>query len=209
VRMIEEQAAKRAAAAEAKSDAKLSQVATKTADAATVAPATAPKKVDVGTVAAIGVAVSGAVGALTLILGYIFGLSIWQYPLVLLGLVTVISGPSMLIAWLKLRQRTLGPILEGNGWAINGRVKIGVPLGTRLTSRAQLPAGSQRSLNDPFADQEAQRRRRLYLVGFVVILAIGIRLHAVHFNDGRYFWQPAPPPPAVEAPAAPTPPPTT
>jgi hypothetical protein len=207
VRLIEEQAAKRAAAAEAKSDAKLAEAATKTADTATsgAATAAAPKKVDVGTVAAIGVAVSGAVGALTLILGYVFGLTIWQYPLVLLGLVAVISGPSMLIAWLKLRQRTLGPILEANGWAINGRIKISVPLGTRLTARAELPAGARRSFDDPYADKESQRRRRLYLVGLLVLLAIGIRIHAVQFNEGRYFWQPAPPPPAVETPAELTP----
>jgi len=41
-------------------------------------------------------------------------------PLAILGAVLAISGPSMLLAWLKLRQRTLGPVLEANGWAING-----------------------------------------------------------------------------------------
>ena len=102
---------------EAKADAKLSTAAIKAADAATAATAgpaakrAEPKKVDIGAVAAIGVAVSGAVTALTLILGYVFGLAAWQYPLVLGGLMLVISGPSMLIAWLKLRQRTLGPML--------------------------------------------------------------------------------------------------
>ncbi|WP_208512209.1 hypothetical protein, partial [Variovorax paradoxus] len=40
------------------------------------------------------------------------------------GIVIAISGPSMLIAWLKLRQRSLGPILDASGWAINGRMKV-------------------------------------------------------------------------------------
>jgi len=35
----------------------------------------------------------------------------------------------MLLAWLKLRQRTLGPVLDATGWAINGRIRINVPLG--------------------------------------------------------------------------------
>ena len=208
VRFIEEQAAKRAAAAEAKADAKLSTAAIKAADAATAATAgpaakrAEPKKVDIGAVAAIGVAVSGAVTALTLILGYVFGLAAWQYPLVLGGLMLVISGPSMLIAWLKLRQRTLGPILEANGWAINGRVNINVKFGTRLTSRAILPAGSSRSLKDPYANEDVARRARLITVLIFIGLIAGIRLHAVHLNDGRYFWQspPAPPAPAVAAP---------
>lgn len=194
VRMIEEQAAKRAAAAEAKSDAKLAAAATSTADAATKGPAkpTEPKKVDVGAVAAIGVAVTGAVSALTLILGYVFGLAAWQYPLVLIGLIAVISGPSMLIAWLKLRQRTVGPILEGNGWAINGRVKISVPFGTRLTARAKIPAGSSRSMQDPYEDKETSRRARLIALLTVVLAVVAIRVHAVQFNEGYYFWQSKP-----------------
>ena len=56
-----------------------------------------------------------------------------QGLIVVLGLILVISLPSMVIAWLKLRQRTLGPILEGNGWAVNGRVAINIPFGTSLT----------------------------------------------------------------------------
>ncbi len=202
VRMIEEQAAKRAAAAEAKSDAKLSAAANKTADSATSGPAKAaePKKVDVGTVAAIGVAISGAVTALTLILGYVFGLAAWQYPLVLLGLMLVISGPSMLIAWLKLRQRTIGPILEGNGWAINGRVKISVPFGTRLTDRAEIPAGANHSLDDPYADKAAARRKRILILVTVVVVTLAalVRWDALR-HDNVYFWQT--PAPAEETPA--------
>ena len=52
--------------------------------------------------------------------------------------------PSMVIAWLKLRQRTLGPILEGNGWAVNGRVMINIPFGSALTDVATLPPGAKR-----------------------------------------------------------------
>lgn len=178
LRMIEEQIAKRAAAAEAESNAKLATAADKTANADKLAPAAKPaepaKKVDIGAVAAIGVAVTGAVSVVTLILGYIFGLQFWQYPLVLVGLMLVISGPSMLIAWLKLRQRTIGPVLEANGWAINGRVKINIPFGTKLTERAVLPKGSHLDLNDPYVDKAAAaRRRRLVTLGLLVLLLAG------------------------------------
>ena len=66
----------------------------------------------------------------------------WQIPLIVLGLILVISLPSMFIAALKLRHRTLGPILEANGWAINGRVKINIPFGAKLTKIATLPPES-------------------------------------------------------------------
>jgi hypothetical protein len=206
LRMIEEQVAKRAAAADAEANAKLAAAADKTANADKAKPAEAPKKVDVGAVAAIGVAVTGAVSVMTLILGYIFGMKPWQYPLAFLGIVLLISGPSMLIAWLKLRQRTLGPILEGNGWAINGRVKINIPFGTRLTQRATLPAGAQRSLDDPYADKAAARlRTRIYIV--LVLLAVAaIWVRYDHSQRGHYFWKKGTPAAApVETPPAPVP----
>jgi hypothetical protein len=218
VRMIEEQVAKRAAAADAAANARLAAAADKTVNVdktaavtAPAKPAEPPKKVDVGAVAAIGVAITGAISALTLILGYIFRLSFWQYPLVFLGIVLVISGPSMLIAWLKLRQRTLGPLLEGNGWAINGRVKINIPFGTALTDIAKLPPNAQRTLEDPYEDKEAARQRRRFIafVIFLVLAGLAALIRWDHNRRGRYFWQPEPAitaAPTASAPATPPPP---
>jgi len=204
LRMIEEQVAKRAAAAEAASNARLATAAEKTANADAF-KGEPPKKVDVGAVAAIGVAISGAVTAITLILGYVFALKFWQYPLVLVGLVLVISAPSMLIAWLKLRQRTLGPLLEGNGWAVNGRVKINIPFGTALTDVAVLPAGSHRSLEDPYEDKAAakQKRRVTFFIVVVLLAAAALWIRWSQHQTGRYFWMSAPV--TVAAPAAPAP----
>ena len=204
VRMIEEQVAKRAAAAEAASSAKRAATAEKNANVDAAKPVEPPKKVDVGAVAAIGVAISGAVTAITLILGYVFKLEIWQYPLVLIGLMLVISAPSMIIAWLKLRQRTLGPILEGNGWAVNGRVKINIPFGRALTDMAVLPPGSKRSLEDPYEDKEAARSKRnaILLTVLVVLAAAAIWIRWDQSKKGRYFWEPAPAATTAVAPAA-------
>jgi len=134
-------------------------------------PAEKPK-FEVGTVAALGVglgAISTMVGGA--LAGFV-GLG-WWMPLGIIGMVFLISGPSMLIAWLKLRQRTLGPILEGTGWAINGRVKINIPLGTYLTDAKELPPGAKRLLGDPFSDEkEKQRRKNLTILTVVVIVIL-------------------------------------
>jgi hypothetical protein len=147
VRLIEEQVAKRAAAAEAASDAKIGAAATSTANVDKARPD--QKKVDVGTVAALGVAF-GAIGTLlATVAGYLSGLlklPFWQLCLALAAIIFLLSAPSMLIAWLKLRQRNLGPILDANGWAINGRVRMNVPFGGSLTKVAELPPGAQPSL---------------------------------------------------------------
>jgi hypothetical protein len=147
VRLIDEHAARKASAAEAAADAKVAGAA---------APPAEPRKIDVGTVAAMGVAF-GAIGTLlTSLIGHATGLFVlpfWIICLAFVGLLLLISGPSMVIAWLKLRQRNLAPILDANGWAVNGRVKLSVPLGASLTTVAALPPGSLPASGDPYAER--------------------------------------------------------
>ena len=114
VRMIDEQVSKRAAAADSAADAKLAATA-QGAATADKPPATPPKKLDVGVVAALGVAFSAAGTALAYFLGLFKGIPAWKFPLFVIGLVLLISTPAMLIAWMKLRKRNLGPILDANG----------------------------------------------------------------------------------------------
>lgn len=81
----------------------------------------------------------------------------------------MVSGPSMLLAWFKLRSRTLGPLLDANGWAVNARARINIPFGTALTQLAKLPEGAERALTDPYADK---RRVWPWALTFLVLLAV-------------------------------------
>jgi hypothetical protein len=210
LRLIEEQVAKRAAAAEAASSNKLATAAESAANADKAKPAE-PKKIDVGTVAALGVAVGAIGGAIGAIVTGLAKLAIWQLPLVMVALLLVISLPSMVIARLKLRQRTLGPILEGNGWAVNGRVAINIPFGSALTDLAKKPAGAKLSLEDPYEDKEAAARKRRIIFWLVVLALTGaaawIRWDATKHRgaDGlpRYFWMERAVAAEVTAPGAP------
>lgn len=181
LRWIEEQVAKRAAAADAASTTKLQGAATAAGGAAIGAPPPKPK-FDVGVVAALGVAVGGITAAMGMLMQAFFGLGAWM-PLGLLGLVLLISGPSMVIAWLKLRQRNLGPILDANGWAVNGRVKVNIPLGASLTATAHLPPGSERSLVDPYAPKKSLWPRLL-----LVLLILGGILFGLHKAGISQRW---------------------
>jgi len=198
LRMIEEQVAKRAASAESDSDAKLAAAASATAHADKAAPKPEVKKFDLALITGIGVALGSIGTMLAAIFAKVVDLTWWKYPLIFVGLMLLISLPSMLIAWLKLRQRTLGPVLDANGWAINGRVKINIPLGTALTHQARLPANAQRTLEDPYEDKAAARRRRWTAALFCVVVALG----------AAFWWWKARgerPPPPQPVPAAPSP----
>ncbi len=195
IRFIEQQIAKRAAEADAEASNRLALAAETVAASEKTKPAE-PKKFDLALITGIGVAI-GSIGTFcAAVFAKFIDLPTWQLPLVLLGLMLVISLPSMLIAALKLRQRTLGPILEGNGWAINGHVKINIPFGAVLTDLAVLPAGAKRSLEDPYEDKTAARRRRRTLIVLVILVVAAAATLADRSRRGRYFWQQPPPPPA-------------
>jgi hypothetical protein len=145
VRLIEEQVTKHASAAEAD---------TTTQTAAVVQSGVPPKpKFDPSVVALISVAVGSLAAAFTTFLAYIGKFAAWQLPLLVVGIMLIISGPSMLLAFVKLRRRNLGPILDANGWAINSTARINVPFGTRLTDIAKLPPGSSVDFHDRYAEK--------------------------------------------------------
>jgi hypothetical protein len=170
VRMIEEQVAKRAAAAEAAADAKLAEAAKAAASGEPPKPIEPPKqKIDTGTLAAIGLVLTTLLGALGGIFGHILGLVWWQIPLAFLAILLAISAPSVIMAFLKLRRRNLGPILDANGWAVNAKAKMNVPFGGSLTAVAALPPGSQRDLVDPFAEKKSPWPKVIVLVILLVI----------------------------------------
>jgi len=125
-----------------------------------------------GIFAAMGLAV-GAIGtALAAVMSGLFSLLWWQIPLVIAGVLLLISGPSMLMAFLTLRRRNLGPLLDANGWAVNTRAKINVPFGAALTGLARLPAGAKRSLTDPFAEKRRPWGSLLLLLILVIAAAL-------------------------------------
>ena len=72
--------------------------------------------------------------------------------LVIAGLCLVISGPSMFLAWVKLRKRNLAPILNANGWAINSSIIVNSLFGATLTSLAKYP--KILNVGDPFAQKK-------------------------------------------------------
>jgi hypothetical protein len=179
VRMIEEQVAKHAAAADAASTAKLQDTAAATAGASATPPA-APKKMDLGTIALLTTAFTAIAGIITTILAKltgIFSMGIYAIPAfigIFIGIILLISGPSMVLAYVKLRKRNLAPILDANGWAVNAKARINVPLGKSLTQVAELPPGSQRDLTDPFAEKKKPWGLYGFLLVVLAVIAIGL-----------------------------------
>ncbi|WP_392560844.1 hypothetical protein RHO12_06465 [Orbus sturtevantii] len=150
------------------------------------AQSTEPPKFDLaksmGIFAAIGLALGALGTAIATIASSLFQLHWWQLPFVFLGLFIIISGPSVILAWLKLRQRTIGPLLEASGWAINGKLKINYFLGSQLTSKAKLPKNASRNLIDPM-----RKKRHNYWVLFLFALIIGIGATAGWLWYSGYF----------------------
>lgn len=129
----------------AEKDAKAFDDMTAKADAAAGDPAAAEKKpaFDIakfaGIFAAIGMALGMIGTALVALFSGLATLHWWQLLLVFVGILLLISGPSMIMAWLKLRRRNLAPLLNANGWAVNAEAIISVPFGRTLTEQVAFP----------------------------------------------------------------------
>ncbi len=178
-KFISEQLQKLAASKAATADEKLIKAATESARPVTDTSPPPPLKTpfDVGKFAgifaAIGLALGAIGGILASLVSGLLGLKFWQIPLAIIGLMLLISGPAMILAWFKLKKRNLGPVLDANGWAINARARINIPFGTSLTKLAYLPAGAHRSLTDPFADKKPVWPYYVVIMGIIVAL-IGV-----------------------------------
>ena len=191
VRMIEERAAKQAAAADANANAQLTAVANAPlTPAGTAAPATPQKSAfDPSVIALISLALGSLAAAFAGILGFLKGFESWQVPLVIVGILLVISAPSMAIAWLKLRKRNLGPILDANGWAVNAKAKMNVPFGGALTGVAALPPGATFGAADKFAEKPVVWPKLLlavFVIWFVWAFLNDSEGRLYRWSDGKY-----------------------
>lgn len=136
-----------------------------------------------GIFAAIGLAV-GAIGGALVALGAFVSAKWYNIILLVLAVVLLISGPSMLLAWMKLRRRNLGPVLNANGWAINSKIKINTVFGATLTTLAKYP---KVVMNDPFAEKKMAwwKKCLIWIVVLGALVVGGMRL-----VQGRWVWQP-------------------
>ncbi|MCR5003693.1 MAG: hypothetical protein K5984_04920, partial [Bacteroidales bacterium] len=181
-RMIEEQIAKSAAKKDAKVMEDMNKKVTTTeipVDKATAEAAKAKKEAfDIAKFAGIFAAISIALGALgsalTVVIGAFLGLKLWQMALVIVAILLLISGPSMFLAWLKLRKRNLAPVLNSNGWAINSNILVNTKFGATLTHLADVPVIK---MKDPFAAKKTPWLVKALV--WIVIIAAGV-LYALY-----------------------------
>ena len=132
-----------------------------------------------GIFAALGMAVGMIGSALASLAKGIFALSWWQVILAFVGVMLVISGPAMVMAWLKLRRRNIAPLLNANGWAVNAASKISIPFGETLTDIAKFPT---LKLKDPYAKKGIPVWKRwvisLASLAFVILVLWLVNLFA-------------------------------
>jgi Flp pilus assembly protein protease CpaA len=101
-----------------------------------------------GIFAAIGMAFGMIGSALVSLFTGLAALKWWELIMVFVGLLLLVSGPAMILAWLKLRRRNIAPLLNANGWAVNASSKVSIPFGATLTEMVRFP---KMQLKDPFA----------------------------------------------------------
>ncbi len=190
---IVERINKRAAEKEAKVNSSMTESAgkvnvpadAKDKEAGAAAVNKATSSFDIAKFAGIFAAIGLAVGFLTSALAAL--ISHWYTPLiVLLVLVICISGPSMFLAWQKLRKRNLGTVLNANGWAINSSVLINILFGKTLTTVAKYPM--LKNASDPFAKKKTPCWKKWLRGILCTLLVLGIAFGVLYWTGTLKKW---------------------
>ena len=152
-----------------------------------------------GIFAAIGLALGAIGGALKALIEAGASLKAWQWPIVIVAVLLIISGPAMIKAWLVLRKRNISPLLNANGWAINAGGKVNVIFGATLTQVAKTPIVATK---DPYADKKPWWRKLIdWLIIIGIVFVICWRTNLIYKVTG-YLEVEKDKPAAVVAPAA-------
>jgi hypothetical protein len=116
----------------------------------------------------------------------IFALKWWQLVLSLIAILLIISGPAMVMAWMKLRRRNIAPLLNANGWAINASSKISIPFGETLTDSAKYPLIK---LKDPYKKKGMSAAGKILWVLFALLLIAAAACVVLYFKDSVIFMK--------------------
>ena len=90
-------------------------------------------------VAAIGIGVGMMGAALASIMAAVSNMTWWQILVAIAAVILVVSLPSVILTWFKLRQRDLGAILNACGWAINRPMRFSMKRARGFTKCAGNP----------------------------------------------------------------------
>ena len=129
---------------------------------------------DIAKFAGIFAAIGLAIGLVASAIGGLFewlGAHWYNIVIFFLIIIAIISGPSMIMAWLKLRKRNLAPVLNANGWALNQRILVNTKFGATLTGIAKYPVVKTK---DPFTTRAPWWKRMLRWLFLIICLCVAV-----------------------------------
>lgn len=116
-----------------------------------VAPSPAPGNPVGGMLAGGGIALAALGSSLAFITRTLHEMTLLQVLSGVGGLILALMVPTIVVAWIRLRQRDLSNLLEGSGWAINSRMRLTAAQRKTFTQNPVWPANSRfEDSNEPW-----------------------------------------------------------
>ena len=116
------------------------------------------------------------------LIGLVAGLPLWKVLVGVAAIILLVSLPSVVLAWFRLRARDLGAILNAGGWAVNRPLTFSVGLARTFTRRASLPVGAAVA-RDPYARHGVPGCLLLVALLAAAAAAVCWRLHCGPFAE--------------------------
>ncbi|MEG2414292.1 MAG: hypothetical protein RR982_06240 [Kiritimatiellia bacterium] len=158
-----------------KNDAAVAGMSAKVTGAVTAPVAATPAPAGNGgammaSVATLGIALSFIATAVTGVVASLTNTPFWKIGLAVTGIIFVVSIPSVILTWFKLRARDLAPVLNASGWAINRTIGLTPGLG-KLFTQCAVYVG-QRFICPPMKESHVKRALLLWLFFLAVAIAV-------------------------------------
>jgi len=129
-------------------------------------------------VAAIGIGMGMCGAAFASIMAVLSSMMPLEILLSLVAVVLIVSLPSVILTWFKLRKRDLGAILNASGWAVNREIGLSMKRARSFT----------RCAHNPFAWLQA-----------VAVVSVALGLVACSYLGKVYVWRSAMAAPAAQS----------
>lgn len=136
-----------------------------------------------------GVGLAAVGSSFAFILNTIRGASFTMILCVILGIVLLITVPSLIVSYVKISRRNVAIFLEAAGWSVNARMKLSYSMGKIFTYSPRIPAEAELKKNDPSErNRKPLSKFQKFLIGFFFLLAVIFFVAVYAFSALDYLF---------------------
>lgn len=135
-----------------------------------------------------GVGIAALGSSFAFILNAIRGASYTMILCVIIGIILLITVPSLIVSYVKISRRNVAIFLEAAGWSVNARIKLSYGMGKIFTYSPRIPEEAELKKSDPSERHNKPLTKiQKFLIWLTLIIIISIFIAVYYFSVLDYI----------------------